>query len=228
MLELHFTTRGEGETEVLGERLGSVLRAGDVLTLDGELGAGKTRLVRGIARAMGVDERMVASPTFVIVHEYPAASALSPPLVHVDAYRLTGAGDLETLGWERLCDGTSVVVIEWGQNVVAALPEAARLFILAKGETEREFRLLAPESWANRPEWNRLVRAAEGHSGGARSGVSGEACPTCGVRAPESGSHRPFCSERCRMAELWKWFSGQYTVSREVAEDDYSDPDLTP
>src|SRR5262245_47994123 len=97
-MALTFTRKSgsEAETLLLGGALGSLLRGGDVVLLDGPLGAGKTTLVRAVAAGMGLDTGAVASPTFVVVHEY------GDRLVHVDAYRLGSAEDLDSLGWDRL------------------------------------------------------------------------------------------------------------------------------
>jgi tRNA threonylcarbamoyl adenosine modification protein YjeE len=94
--------------EALGARLAPLLRAGDLVQLDGELGAGKTTLTRGLGAALGTREP-VTSPTFVLAREHPTASG--PPLVHVDAYRLGTAVELEDLDldWEN-----AIVVVEWG------------------------------------------------------------------------------------------------------------------
>jgi tRNA threonylcarbamoyladenosine biosynthesis protein TsaE len=85
-------TSSEDETVALGEALSRQLRPGDVVTLDGPLGAGKTRFVRGMAIGLGHDPAQVSSPTFVVAHEYatPGARAI---LIHVDAYRLSGDDD---------------------------------------------------------------------------------------------------------------------------------------
>ena len=97
-------------TEAIGRALAGVLLPGDVVALDGELGAGKTTFVRAVAAHLGVEPGLVSSPTFVMVNQYPVPqSANASPLrggqvIHVDAYRLTGADDLETLGWDRLFD----------------------------------------------------------------------------------------------------------------------------
>jgi tRNA threonylcarbamoyladenosine biosynthesis protein TsaE len=94
--------------EALGARLAPLLRAGDLVQLDGELGAGKTTLTRGLGAALGAREA-ITSPTFVLAREHPTASGT--PLVHVDAYRLATAVELEDLDldWEH-----SIVVVEWG------------------------------------------------------------------------------------------------------------------
>ena len=111
---------GEAGTVALGRAVGRVVRAGDVIALEGELGAGKTRFVRGVCEGMGLDPAQVSSPTFVVVNEYAAAregAAATCALRHVDAYRLGGAGELESVGWDRVVDGTAVVVIEWASRV---------------------------------------------------------------------------------------------------------------
>jgi tRNA threonylcarbamoyladenosine biosynthesis protein TsaE len=94
--------------EALGARLAPMLRAGDLVVLDGELGAGKTTLTRGLGAALGAREA-ITSPTFVLAREHPTASG--PPLVHVDAYRLATGAEVEDLDLDW--DG-SIVVVEWG------------------------------------------------------------------------------------------------------------------
>ena len=114
------TTRSPGETIALGRRIGSALEGGQVLSLIGPLGGGKTHLVKGLAHGLGVDgEDLVHSPTFVLVHEYPAPSGVV--LYHVDAYRLESAEQLEQIGFEDLVQPDAVLVIEWADKVAAAL-----------------------------------------------------------------------------------------------------------
>lgn len=103
-------------TGALGRELGVLLVAGDVVSLTGPLGAGKTRLVRGLAEGLGVSGR-ITSPTFVLVRRYPGRV----PLVHVDAYRLERAVDLLELD-DDVLDETVVTCIEWGELVRDALP----------------------------------------------------------------------------------------------------------
>jgi len=114
-----FETRSVKGTMSLGRKLAERLGAGDCMALTGELGAGKTVLVRGIATGLGLDDaRMVSSPTFVLVQEY--AGGL--PIYHVDLYRLTAPeGELAELGVdEMLADG--VVLIEWAERAGQVLP----------------------------------------------------------------------------------------------------------
>jgi tRNA threonylcarbamoyladenosine biosynthesis protein TsaE len=105
--------------EQLGRAFGEVLRAGDLVVLTGPLGAGKTTLVRGIAAGLGV-RGPVQSPTFVIARTHPSLVG-GPPLVHVDAYRLGSALELDDLDLDL--DG-SVVVVEWGRGMAEGLREA--------------------------------------------------------------------------------------------------------
>lgn len=100
--------------ERLGERLALELRAGDLVLLDGELGAGKTTLTRGIGRGLGI-RGAVTSPTFVLARTHPRAGGA--PLVHVDAYRLPGAREVEDLDLDL--DG-SITVVEWGVGKIEA------------------------------------------------------------------------------------------------------------
>lgn len=94
--------------EALGARLAAVLRAGDLVLLNGELGAGKTTLTRGLGAALGA-RGAVTSPTFVLARTHPTASGV--PLVHVDAYRLGSAGEVEDLDLDL---AGSITVVEWG------------------------------------------------------------------------------------------------------------------
>jgi tRNA threonylcarbamoyladenosine biosynthesis protein TsaE len=115
------------ETVRLGRRIARLLAPGDMVLLDGELGAGKTFLARAIARALGVDSREVGSPTFNLVHEYETKVAT---LLHVDLYRLEGNREqIERLGLrERRAEG-AVLVVEWGAAVADALGGAPTISV---------------------------------------------------------------------------------------------------
>lgn len=106
-----YVTRNERETRELGEKLAAILRPGDVLLLVGELGAGKTCLAQGLARGLGIKER-VLSPTFTLLREYRGRL----PLYHLDAYRLEGPWDLFEIGVEEYLEGDGVLLVEWGDR----------------------------------------------------------------------------------------------------------------
>jgi tRNA threonylcarbamoyladenosine biosynthesis protein TsaE len=105
-------TSSEADTEALAERLASTLRPGDTLLLHGELGAGKTAFVRGLARGLGADEADVSSPTFTIVQSYRGATLT---LVHVDLYRLTPA-EVEDVALDDLMEPGTVLAVEWAER----------------------------------------------------------------------------------------------------------------
>ena len=106
-------TASVAETEAVAERLAASMRGGEVVLLSGELGAGKTAFVRGLARALGVDPEEVASPTFVLLTSYPGRLRLH----HADLYRLAGNGDDGELGLEELPGPDGVLAIEWAERL---------------------------------------------------------------------------------------------------------------
>ena len=114
------TTKGEEETIKLGEKIAKGLKPGDLVALSGDLGAGKTTLVKGIAKGLGVkDYRHVNSPSFVLVKEYKGKT----PLYHFDIYRLNNLKDIEDIGYEDYLGGRGVVVIEWAKKMGRILPK---------------------------------------------------------------------------------------------------------
>jgi len=138
-------TGSERATIDLAARLARALQPGDVVTLDGPLGSGKTCFVRGLARGLNIDPAQVSSPTFVIRQEYAAADGAT--LIHIDGYRVTGPDDLESIGWEELLDsGESVVVVEWPSRLGAALRERVTLAVSFGhlSPTRRELTLAFP------------------------------------------------------------------------------------
>ncbi|MGH2751523.1 MAG: tRNA (adenosine(37)-N6)-threonylcarbamoyltransferase complex ATPase subunit type 1 TsaE [Actinomycetota bacterium] len=110
-------SRSPEETRILGASLAPVLLPGDVLSLNGDLGAGKTCFVQGLAGALGVEGR-VTSPTFTLVHEYHGRF----PVVHLDVYRLNYFQEVLDLGFEELLDPGAILVVEWGEAVAPLLP----------------------------------------------------------------------------------------------------------
>ena len=113
-------TSDADQTRALGEDLGRVLVAGDLVMLSGGLGAGKTTLTQGIGVGMGVRGR-VASPTFIVARVHPSLSG-GPDLIHADAYRITDLSDLETLDLDSSLD-EAVTVVEWGDGKTEAMSE---------------------------------------------------------------------------------------------------------
>lgn len=116
---LRMTTKSAAETTRVGEKIGKLLKAGDVVALSGELGAGKTTLVRGIVRALGVDPDEVASPTFVLVHEYEGKFKI----YHMDWYRLKAVKGEDALLAEECFASPSVALVEWPERGRGVLPK---------------------------------------------------------------------------------------------------------
>ena len=110
-------TASVDDTEALGRRLGGLLRAGDVITLRGDLGAGKTALVRGICAGLGCAQR-ASSPSYALVHVYDGPV----PVFHYDLYRVSGEDDMVMMEVEESLDGGAVVLIEWPDAVAPLLP----------------------------------------------------------------------------------------------------------
>ena len=119
------TTRSESETAAIGRDLAVQLNAGSTVLLYGDLGAGKTAFVRGIAEGLGVDRDEVSSPTFTLVQEYRGGRL---PLYHVDLYRLTDPREIEDLGLEELAEN-GVLAVEWAEKLprVPANPIVVRI-----------------------------------------------------------------------------------------------------
>ena len=110
-----YYTNSDKETEAVGEPFGRTVKDGTVVAMYGDLGAGKTAFVRGMARGMGITER-VSSPTFTIVNEYLGDRTL----IHFDMYRLGSADELFDIGWEDYIARGAVCAVEWSENVEEA------------------------------------------------------------------------------------------------------------
>jgi len=134
------TTKSPVETARIGMLLGSLLRVGDIVCLQGELGAGKTCLAQGVARGMGI-EGPVTSPTFTLVNEYHGKLTL----YHMDLYRLNSSSEMDDLGYEEYFYGDGVTLVEWAERVQELLPvERLEIHINrgTEGEEFREIRLI--------------------------------------------------------------------------------------
>ena len=138
MTGTHLVTRSREETEALGERIGRSARAGDVIALWGELGAGKTVIARGVAKGLDVDQAEVTSPTFVILQEHLDGRL---PFFHVDLYRIS-PDQAESTGWREALEGGGVTAIEWPDRIDADLPgDRLDIRIEHAGVDERRIRL---------------------------------------------------------------------------------------
>jgi tRNA threonylcarbamoyladenosine biosynthesis protein TsaE len=123
-------------TQALGRQLGQRLWPGAVVALLGELGSGKTQLARALAEGLGIaDSRIVTSPTFVLVQEYPARL----PIYHFDAYRLRNAAEFADLGAHEYFESAGVCLVEWAERVSECLPaEHLHISLSVTGETSRQ------------------------------------------------------------------------------------------
>ena len=115
---LQITSVSPERTSHIGKVLGSLLCTGDVLSLNGDLGSGKTCLASGVAKGLGIDQR-VSSPTFALVNEYDSGRL---PFYHMDVYRLSGPEDLDDFGYEEYIDSDGVTLIEWADKIKSRLP----------------------------------------------------------------------------------------------------------
>ena len=132
---LSFKTNSAAETIALGEEIGKKLAAGAVVALNGGLGAGKTYLSKGIARALGFSGE-VKSPTFTLINIYEGRL----PVYHFDCYRLKDNTDLENLGYEEYFYGKGVTLVEWAEKIAGLLPgNSVYIDIKTKGGNTREF-----------------------------------------------------------------------------------------
>ena len=113
---------------------------GTVLLLSGDLGAGKTAFVRGLAEGLGIDPDEVTSPTFTLVHEYRGGRL---PLVHVDLYRLDRA-DLDEIGLDQDLAATGVVAVEWSERLSRRIPGATMVHITDRGGDRRDIEIIRP------------------------------------------------------------------------------------
>jgi tRNA threonylcarbamoyladenosine biosynthesis protein TsaE len=152
---LDLLTDSPDETQAVGAAIAPSLRSGDVISLTGDLGAGKTTFVQGIARTLGVTDRVV-SPTFTLVRQYEGTL----PVYHFDVYRLDNLQEVLDLGFEEILDLGGIVFIEWGDAIEALLPEAyLQIELTIPGEdSRRRLEIVARgPSWARR--WDRVMEA---------------------------------------------------------------------
>ena len=229
------------QTMQIARDLAVNLRPGDLVALEGPLGSGKTCFVRGLAAGLGLNPSAVSSPTFVICQEYqrdsggggmnlskarrhggtkarsdqiggnedPAPLDEPPTLVHIDAYRLSGPGELDTIGWNEMLEARdAIIAVEWPSRIAAALPPAedrVDVTFAHAGEHSREITISGRATSAESP----AVAASKAAK-----------CRTCGKPISTSLGTFPFCSDRCRLADLGKWFNEGYRTSRAAEADE--------
>lgn len=117
MAKANYISESVKQTEEIGFSIGKTLKKGDVVSLRGPLGAGKTIVAKGIARSLGITEEIV-SPSFTLVQEYIGRL----PLYHIDLYRLSGSDDFESIGGEELLYSDGITLIEWSEKIDELLP----------------------------------------------------------------------------------------------------------
>lgn len=224
----------EHATAAFARGLAAMLRPGVVLTLEGDLGAGKTTLVRHLAAALGIPHGSVSSPTFVLINQYaiPPRDAANPQhplapgqLIHIDAYRVHDPAELESAGWDHLFDphgvpvGAAAAIIEWPSRIAEIIPHhACRITLEATGLTSRRATLAIPTSWLDGP----------GAHDAARRMIESPTirCPVTREWVEPTRASYPFASERARLADLHKWFSGEHALPRDIRPEDDEDVGL--
>ena len=132
MKETVYETFSAAETHALGKKIGETAKPGDVYTLVGDLGVGKTVFTQGLALGLGIDEP-VCSPTFTIIQEYDTGRI---PLYHFDVYRISGPWDMDELGYEEYFYGDGVCLIEWGRLIEELLPDDTIYVTIEKDNSE--------------------------------------------------------------------------------------------
>jgi tRNA threonylcarbamoyladenosine biosynthesis protein TsaE len=145
---VRLTSSSPSDTEEIGKRLGKALKAGDVVCLYGDLGAGKTTMVKGIASSFGICSRDVTSASFTVIAEYP----VNPPFYHIDLYRINSRDDLESTGIWDIIGGEGVSVIEWSEKLGNDYKKSViKVFLKDSGESIREIVIegIDEKTWNN-------------------------------------------------------------------------------
>ncbi|MCH5184783.1 MAG: tRNA (adenosine(37)-N6)-threonylcarbamoyltransferase complex ATPase subunit type 1 TsaE [Oscillospiraceae bacterium] len=135
-----YESHSEKDTRKIAEKFASDIRSGDVICIDGELGAGKTVFVSAFAKALGVTE-YISSPTFTVVNEYSGKI----PVFHFDVYRITDAEQMYDIGFDEYIFGNGVCIIEWSRNIEEILPRGRYEITIrrdySKGDDYREIKI---------------------------------------------------------------------------------------
>ncbi|MBA3552064.1 MAG: tRNA (adenosine(37)-N6)-threonylcarbamoyltransferase complex ATPase subunit type 1 TsaE [Actinobacteria bacterium] len=152
MVSLKLVCPSAEETRSVGRALAEILTRGDVVSLTGDLGAGKTTFVQGAADGLGVAEP-VLSPTFTLVREYEGRL----PVTHMDVYRLDRIQDVLDLGFEELMDPGGILFLEWGDAIESLLPESyLEVELVLAGESEQRSVRMSAQGAAWQRRWRRL------------------------------------------------------------------------
>ncbi|MBN1795228.1 MAG: tRNA (adenosine(37)-N6)-threonylcarbamoyltransferase complex ATPase subunit type 1 TsaE [Sedimentisphaerales bacterium] len=148
-MNFEFTSKSPDETIKFGAEIGRRLKGGEVIGLIGQLGSGKTHLIKGIAQGCGGEDcqKNVNSPTFVIVNEYTGRV----DIYHIDCYRLNSVAEFEMLGFDDYCRGNSVVLIEWADRVLPALAgvDLIKIELAHQSQNKRQIRITNAPGYIN-------------------------------------------------------------------------------
>ena len=201
-------SHSEAGTIAIAIQVAARLRPGDVIALSGELGAGKTRFVRGLAAGLNGDPAQVSSPTFVLQQEY--ALPTDRTLIHIDAYRMDGPDELETIGWDETLEREDAfIAIEWPERIEESLPALRTIAI----EIEHAGTVPPHSGWGGD---ERIIRiTARPHHADRFASLEPETreCATCGRMCTSDDPFFPFCSGRCRLIDLGEWFDEKHRIA---------------
>ncbi|MBL9148557.1 MAG: tRNA (adenosine(37)-N6)-threonylcarbamoyltransferase complex ATPase subunit type 1 TsaE [Phycisphaerae bacterium] len=181
-----------------------------VVAIDGELGAGKTRFVGGLAAGLGIDRDAISSPSFVLAMEHEGDAVR---LVHIDAWRIGSSEELVSIGWDELLRRPkTVIAVEWASKIESALPrERVDVSIEHAGDTERRVHVRDERPGRAAAMANALAMFTPGI---AATKPRAARCSICGKPSHVDEPSYPFCSPRCRQIDLGRWLKGDYRVSR--------------
>lgn len=144
---MYLISKNEKETITIGYKLGKLLKEGDIVCFFGDLGSGKTTMIKGIGKALGIDEKDIISASFTIVTEYHS----TPPLIHIDLYRIEKEDEIDNIGLWEFLENKNITVIEWADKIKKYLPDnSIKLYIKHINENLREILI----EGINEKDWN--------------------------------------------------------------------------
>lgn len=144
---MYLISKNEKETITIGYKLGKLLKEGDIVCFFGDLGSGKTTMIKGIGKALGIDEKDIISASFTIVTEYHS----TPPLIHIDLYRIEKEEEIDNIGLWEFLENKNITVIEWADKIKKYLPDnSIKLYIKHINENLREILV----EGINEKDWN--------------------------------------------------------------------------